>query len=398
MKKLLIFVLCMLGAAPALAAFAIFQTYNAQPIIPASRIVNWQPGVTYNGGIPTRNTICTTLTANGTDDTTQINSAWNTCCASATAGSPQVILLNAGLFKVTGNGTFPSLGCSYVTFRGSGLPAAMATGGNLANDTASALNYVSGTWLIKADRNSNHNYGIIGLGRVPSWVAVTPGACTGCVSTNLTADGTKGNTTVTVASTSGLSVGQIVLIDHVSDNDPNVFYGNRNDLSGYFTGSLSGTSLTFTSAQNGPTGVAGSANVSFSGTTMTVNSAPATGYMQQIGNGGVQVAGVSVFDSGNNYLGYMVSGTYPTITMSQSNVGTNVNVNIGGIVPQVGYPIFDANFSTSYGFITGGTFPQLHDGTVKSDAHRCYPDWRGAGRGVILLAAGPLCQSDDEDH
>jgi hypothetical protein len=333
----------------------------AGPIIPTSRIAPWQPGVTYNGGIPNRTNICQTLTANGTDDTTQINSAISTCCSSATSGSPQVVLLNANLFKVSGNGIIFPLGCSYTTLRGSGLPAAMATGGNLANDTASALNYVSGTWIIKSDRNTNHNFGIVHMGRVPNWTAVAPGLSGGNgTSTNLTADGTKGNTTVTVASTTGLSVGQVVLIDHVSDNDPNVFYGNRNDLSGYFTGSLSGTSLTFTAAQNGPSAVNGSANVSFSGTSMSINSAPLTGYAQQLNIGGVQAVGVTVFDTLNNYYGYITAGTYPgPFTMSQSNSGTNVNINLGGVIPQVGYPIFDSTFSTAYGFITGGTFPNF---------------------------------------
>lgn len=326
-------------------------------LIPADRLVNWKPGVTYNGGIPNRTTIFTTLTANGTDDTSQITTALTNASAVASAGSPQVVALNAGLYKITGSGIVwpvlqPGKG-SYVTLRGLGsLPAAMATGGNLANDSASALNYVGGTWLIKADRNTDLNHGVLYLGFGPDRIF------TALSSTNLTADGVKGSFSIQVTSAAAFSIGQICLLDSIGDADPTVEWGNRADLSGYFTGSLSatGNQLTFTAAINGPSGVDGSANATFSGTTMTINSSPSTGYWQQIAPFGDDTQSATVFDTSNNFLGYLISGAYPTFTLSQSNAGTK-NINIGGVMPYVNAAIFDGVFSKFYGFVNSGTLP-----------------------------------------
>ncbi len=326
-------------------------------IIPADRLTTWKPGVTYNGGIPNRTTIFTTLSPIGgaSDDTPQIHTAIVNAGVVSTANNPQVVLLNAGVYNINGNGISwgsPSAPNSYVTLRGSGLPAAMATGGNLANDTLSALNYISGTWLIKADRQTNFNYGIINMGAGPDRIRTITSTI------NLTADAVKDSFSCTVASTSGLSVGQLVLVDHVTDSDPNVFWGNRHDLSGYFTGSLSGTSLTFTTPQNGPTGVDGSFNGTLSGTSLTINSAPATGYVQQLAPGGDPTVGISIFDASNTYYGYIVSGTYPNFTLSQSNSGATKNLVLGGMVA-TNQPVFDGVFSKFYGFISSGTFPNF---------------------------------------
>ena len=72
------------GATTALAqANTVITT---QSIIPANRVTLWQPGVTYNGGIPNRTTICTTINAstfgNGSSDATAgIQSALNGCAS-----------------------------------------------------------------------------------------------------------------------------------------------------------------------------------------------------------------------------------------------------------------------------------------------------------------------------
>lgn len=335
----------------------------AGALIPASRVVAWQPGVTYNGGIPNRTTQCGAALSpigGASDDTAQINSKLVTCAALASVGSPQVVLLNAGKYNINGNGIawpiFNTGGGSYLTIRGGGtLPSAMATGGNLANDTASALNYVSGTWLVKADRNSDTNHGILYLGRGPDRIF------TQLASTDLTVDGAKGSTSITVASNAGLSVGQLVLLDSNGDTDPNVFWGNRADLSGYFTGALnsSGNTLTVSAPINGPSGVDGAANVTFSGTSMTVNSTSATGYWPQFAAGGNNPVGTTVFSGGGPYRGAITSGTYPTFTMSQNNGSLTENIVIGGILPAIGYPIFDAKFSKFYCFISSGTYPNF---------------------------------------
>lgn len=331
-------------------------------LIPASRKVVWQPGVTYNGGIPNRSTQCGAALSpvgGSSDDTAQINSKLVTCAALANVGAPQVVLLNAGKYNINGAGIawpiFNTGGGSYLTLRGGGtLPAAMGTGGNLANDSSSSFNYVSGTWLVKADRLTDFNDPILAVGRGPDRIF------TALASTNLTVNGAKDATSVTVASNAGLSVGQIVLLDSLGDTDANVFWGNRADLSGYFTGSISGTSLTVAAPINGPSGVDGAANVTFSGTSMSVNSTAATGYWPQFASGGNDPTRTTVYSAGGTYRGAITAGNYPgPFTMSQNNGSLTENVNIGGVLPAVNYPIFDSVFSTFYGFISSGTYPNF---------------------------------------
>ncbi len=326
------------------------------PLISADRLTTWKPGVTYNGGIPNRTTIFTTLSPIGgtSDDTAQINTALSNAAAIATSGNPQVVLLNAGKYNINGNGISFGHNCSYVTLRGSGLPAAMATGGNLANDSASALNYVSGTWLVKADRLTNFNAAVIYAGGSPDRIQ------TMLASTDITIDVVKDSNQCTVASISGLSIGQMILVDVNGDFDQNNFWGNRHDLSGYVNGSTSGSTFTFSSPVNGPTGIDGNANASFSGTSMTINSSAITSYWKTVGvNGGPDPTGITIFDTLGNFLGYITSnpgtiGNPGPFPLSQSNSGTK-DIKIGGVMPPGPTALFDSKFSTFYGFINGGT-------------------------------------------
>jgi len=225
---------------------------SGQSVIPADRIVNWKPGVTYNGGIPNRTTIFTTLSAlgSGQDDTAQINTAIaNAAAVPATAGNPQVVKLNSGLYNINGNGVF--LNNSFVTLRGSGLPNAMATGGSLAEiqggSPTDTLNYVSGTWLVKKDRATNLGAPVITIGR-PVDTVQTP-----LLSTLLTADAVKDSFSCTVTSTSGLglAVGKLVLIDHNTNSDPNVFWNTHDGPGADFIATISGTTMTVSSVVRG---------------------------------------------------------------------------------------------------------------------------------------------------
>jgi hypothetical protein len=88
---------------------------GAGPIIPADRNFLWNPGMTSQGGIPTRTTICATLSpiGGGADDSAAIQSAVNGCAAG------QVVKLNAGNFVVNNN----ILITTGITLRGSNVRA-----------------------------------------------------------------------------------------------------------------------------------------------------------------------------------------------------------------------------------------------------------------------------------
>jgi hypothetical protein len=80
-------------------------------IIPDDRLAPWQGNVGVPGGIPSRTTVCATLTPSGGDDAPAILSAVNSCPAN------QVVVLAAGTFKIASGMTFTK---SNYTLRGAG--------------------------------------------------------------------------------------------------------------------------------------------------------------------------------------------------------------------------------------------------------------------------------------
>lgn len=147
-------------------------------LIPVDRNTTWNPGI--QGGIPNRTTICATVNAstygNGASDATAgIQAAINGCPVG------QVVQLSAGTFKIASQPVMINKG---VTLRGAG-------------PTQTVLTKPDGT-----------GYAVVVVGKM--WPGL--GA-----STNLTSNGVKGSNSVTVASTAGLSVGEIVLIDKLTD-------------------------------------------------------------------------------------------------------------------------------------------------------------------------------------
>ncbi len=376
-------------------------------IIPADRITTWQPGLNYNGGIPSGRTQSgstinpqgqvasfTGSTTNGSGTLTVsgvtgslaagqviLDAALTTCFgflsggsggswtfndgARMTAASISMVAygddtgtINAAIaaaasntFVKLANGTFNIVGNAVhhaknnVTLRGS----SQWTGKEITSGFAPSLTQTATTILWKADHQTNP-FGCLYVGGGNNAVQWTG-------SINFALDGTKGTKTANLVSPYGGSIGDLVLIDMVGNADPNVFWGNRNDLSGYFTGSLNGTSLTVSAPLNGPTGVDGAFNGTFSGTSLTVNSTGAVGYIRQLGITTTAV-GVSIFDASNTYYGYITAGAYPNFTLSQSNSGATKDLVLGGFVPLLG-PIFDGVFSTFYGFIASGTYPNF---------------------------------------
>src|SRR3974390_3513235 len=110
------------GIAGPLMVLLLLSTAVSAQIIPSNRTTLWQPGVTYNGGIPSRTTIYKTLSPSGGDDTAAIQAALNGCPAN------QVVLLTAGVFKINGGGlNFVSPNC---TLRGAGPGQGLNTGKN----------------------------------------------------------------------------------------------------------------------------------------------------------------------------------------------------------------------------------------------------------------------------
>jgi hypothetical protein len=172
-------------------------------IIPADRRTTWNPGLNAVGGIPNRTTIYRTLSPRGgsLDDTAAIESALNTCPPG------QVVKLSPGTFNINGDGVqFKTPDC---TLRGSGTGAPGSGDG--------------GTRLIKADY-TNRSYEVIHVARGRPHIFLS--------STNLGADAIKGANSLTLVSNPGVAVGEIVLVDQVTDNDPRVWWGPQHNPPG----------------------------------------------------------------------------------------------------------------------------------------------------------------------
>ncbi|MGO9766646.1 MAG: hypothetical protein ACLPM8_13440, partial [Myxococcaceae bacterium] len=151
---------------------------GSNPVITPDRLTLWNPGLNAVGGIPNRTTVYKTLSPSGGDDTAAIQAALDSC------PSNEVVLLNAGTFKITGQGL--QMTKSNVTLRGSGPTSTM---------------------LIKPAGTS---YPVISIG-IQFYDYTTP--------VNLTVDSAKNTSSVTLASNPGYKVGEIVVIDQVSDEN-----------------------------------------------------------------------------------------------------------------------------------------------------------------------------------
>jgi hypothetical protein len=134
------------------------------------------------------------VSPSGADDTTAINNALAAAGAAASATSPRVVKLDAGTFIVSGTIRIPN---SYVVLRGEASTTPAIGGGNGTKILPTATG--NGYTVVAASSVNPRNY---------------------CQSTNLAADGVKDSSTITLASwafSPALSVGEIVLVDQVTD-------------------------------------------------------------------------------------------------------------------------------------------------------------------------------------
>lgn len=211
-------------------------TIDPTAILPAGRSTQWKPGLQVDGQLgqplgadrlPVRTTVCRNVNAadygNGTRDATAgIQAAINAC------PEGQVVLLSAGDFMI--NGANPVTINKGIVLRGAGA---------------------SSTRLLKPGGQANPLI-LIGQRWLPTAASV-----------NLTANGTKGSTSIQVASAAGFAAGQLVLVDELTDASY-VYWGTDSAVApggvgrGWFTrydrpvgqmleiASVSGNTITFT--------------------------------------------------------------------------------------------------------------------------------------------------------
>jgi hypothetical protein len=183
-------------------------------LLPSDRdaYANWaMAGLQSVGGIPNRTTVCATVTPTGTDpaDVNAIQAAVNACPVG------EVVSLAAGTFLIQdGNFVFLNKG---VTIRGAGPCAAVATFaprtgyGNMAMPPT-GVSQVSGCTLIA--RTDGAYYDNQGGSVWSPHIQMGSNEFDNSFSTTtlLAAEATPGSYTIQVASTSGFSVGQQVLL------------------------------------------------------------------------------------------------------------------------------------------------------------------------------------------
>lgn len=211
----------------------VIATENAGYIIPINRTYAWRPGVTYNGGIPLRTNIVATLSprGGGLDDSQQINAALGTCPAGG------VVKLNPGVFNITSVGGGSPIDMSRIsdcTLRGSGpgtsqtspgdaydaSPLACGRWGGTWGSCTNPFNPLgTGTWLYRSDYGT---YGVTADAPI-IWMGGTAGVSNpgGIL---LTVDAPRLATSLTLASTAGLAVNQLVYLDQITDSNPDVWW------------------------------------------------------------------------------------------------------------------------------------------------------------------------------
>ena len=179
-------------------------------LLPSGRdaSANWQmAGMLSAGGIPNRTTQCgATISPSGSDDAANIQSAISACPAG------EVVLLSAGTFTV-GEGNFVLLNNS-ITLRGAGPGSTIIQRTNGCPPLSPSSNGNCG--------NNPSPFIIVGPEQYNNWM----------YSTNLTADAAQGAYSVQVSSASGFSVGQIVLLDEMSNASyqPDVGVGGSSQI------------------------------------------------------------------------------------------------------------------------------------------------------------------------
>jgi hypothetical protein len=147
-------------------------------LVPPDRRTVWNPGLNAVGGIPSGSwPICATLSPSGGDDASAIQAALDSC------GTNRVVKLSSGIFKISRPVRIPS----NTVLRGSGGPGAGA----------------AQTEILQTGNQTN--------------IQFDPGHGGFTQITNLATDGVKDSTSVTLAQARNLAVGELVMIDQLSD-------------------------------------------------------------------------------------------------------------------------------------------------------------------------------------
>ena len=164
------------------------STIASAQLLPADRTTTWNPGLNSVGGIPSRTTICATVNAstygNGSQEASSgIQTAINACPVG------QVVQLSAGTFTLN---NFVIISKA-ITLRGAGpaLTILQKTNGAVANQDHHGED-AQPLVIVGPNRSSGPN---------------------NATSSNLTVNGAKGSTSITVTSGSGFAAGQFVLLD-----------------------------------------------------------------------------------------------------------------------------------------------------------------------------------------
>ena len=179
------------SAGGAAAPCEAFPPSSGGSILPVDRdaSANWRmAGLLSVGGIPNRTTVCATVSplGGGRDDTANIQNAINACPLG------QVVSLAAATFTIA-EGNYVQLDRG-VTLRGAGAGSTVLTrtgGATLNSDNPGAK---PSPMILAGPQLYNNNQTAVAL----------------------TADAAQGATSIQVASTTGFSVGQIVLLDEAS--------------------------------------------------------------------------------------------------------------------------------------------------------------------------------------
>jgi hypothetical protein len=200
--------------------------------LPSDRTYAWNPGLNAIGGIPGANwSIFRTIQPSGGDDTATIESALDNCPNNG------VVQLGSGVFHISGQGL--AISGSNCVLRGTGPGP-----GNWPVGQPPPNNATGGTYLVKSRGTS---YPVIIIG--PRWRGYSGN------NLNLTADAVRGSKTATLASTTGLAAGDLVVVDQVT---PSYTHWNGAETSGWFeeanrpvgetmeVASVSGNTVTFT--------------------------------------------------------------------------------------------------------------------------------------------------------
>jgi len=173
------------------------QAHGVTGFIPADRTVDWShAGIP--GGIPSANwPVCQTISpSGGADDSVTIQSAINNCAANT------VVALTAGTFKIHR----ASVVCQ-------GFSDDYSSGSYEAGLCINKAVALRGAGPDKTIIQYGDGANIISLGR-------TYVSATGLVMTSVTAGSTKGSTSITLSSTSGIRTGSYLVVTQTNPTDP----------------------------------------------------------------------------------------------------------------------------------------------------------------------------------